>query len=119
MLSSKQWGSAAGGVVVAGCLLSGAAIAQVAPFELNDPAVIASGRDVFASTCVYCHGDEGSGGRAGPLRSRSDLTPDYVFNTIANGRRAGALNMPPWKNSLDETTRWQLTAYILSLGPPK
>lgn len=89
------------------------------PFDLNDAKAIEAGRLVFSSTCVYCHGDEGLGGRALPLRDRDDFTPDYVFTTISNGLRVGSLNMPTWKNTFDETTRWQLTAYVLSLRSVK
>jgi mono/diheme cytochrome c family protein len=96
--------------------LYAAAADAASPVNLKDPAIIAHGSEVFAATCTYCHGDQASGGRAGPLKGRTDLQADYVFSTITNGKRAGAFNMPPWGASIDEPTRWALTAYILSLA---
>lgn len=85
------------------------------PFDLSDAAIINEGRIQFAQTCVYCHGNAGSGGKAGPIAGRTDLTQDYLFTTISNGKRAGSLVMPTWKESLDEPTIWKLVAYVLSL----
>lgn len=83
--------------------------------DLKSPKLIDAGRIQFAQTCVYCHGNAGSGGKAGPLAGNSDLTPDYVFTTVSNGKRVGSLVMPAWKESLDEETIWSLTAYVMSL----
>ncbi|VFU08773.1 conserved exported protein of unknown function [Methylocella tundrae] len=107
------------GVVFAGCLSATAAVAEdsspTPPFNLTDPQIIDEGRVQFAQTCVYCHGNAGSGGKAGPISGRTDLTQDYLFTTISNGKRAGSLVMPTWKDSLDEPTIWKLVAYVLSL----
>jgi len=100
------------------CLLS-PALAQGAEPDIKSPKLIDSGRIQFAQTCVYCHGDSGSGGKAGPLAGRTDLTADYVFQTITNGKRAGSLVMPTWGLSLDKATIWSLTAYIMSLQAKK
>lgn len=89
--------------------------ARAATPDLGSRAIVEAGRLQFAQTCVYCHGNAGSGGKAGPLAGNADLTPDYVFTTISNGKHVGSLNMPAWKESLDENTIWSLTAYIMSL----
>ena len=86
------------------------------PIDLHDPTIIEAGRVQFAETCSYCHGYEGTGGKAGPLKGRADLTKDYLFDTISNGKRSGSLAMPPWKYSLDNNTIWVLVAYVLELG---
>lgn len=83
---------------------------------LSDPQAAALGERLFTQNCVYCHGHRGSGGKAKPLQGRA-FRPDYLFKTISNGKRRGALVMPPWKRSLDEQQRWQLVAYILALTP--
>ena len=75
----------------------------------------AIGQGIFAKNCVYCHGDQGSGGKAKKLQGR-EFEADYLFKTITNGRRRGSLVMPPWKRSLSEEQRWQLVAFILSLS---
>ncbi|RUP08855.1 cytochrome c [Hyphomicrobium sp.] len=82
--------------------------------NLDDPVAISGGETTFYQNCVYCHGSKGSGGSAKALQCR-DMKPDYIFETITNGRIAGANVMPPWKDTFDEKTRWQLVAYIRSL----
>jgi mono/diheme cytochrome c family protein len=81
---------------------------------LGSPESVASGETTFYQNCVYCHGSKGSGGKARQLQCR-DLSPDYLFTTISNGKKRGSLIMPPWKNAMDEETRWRLVAYIRSL----
>jgi mono/diheme cytochrome c family protein len=83
--------------------------------DLNNPDVIALGKARFNRSCFYCHGYEGSGGKAATLQRRSDLTPEVIFNTISNGKIRGSAIMPPWKNTLSEEEITQLVAYILSL----
>ena len=82
---------------------------------LNNPQSALSGEELFAKNCVYCHGHQGSGGKAKTLQGR-DFRADYLFKTITKGRRRGSLVMPPWKRSLSEEQRWQLVAFILSLS---
>lgn len=82
---------------------------------LADPQSVEIGKKKFSALCAYCHGSEGSGGKARTLQGRDDLKAEYVFNTITNGRKRGSYNMPPWPN-LPEQLRWQLTAYILHLS---
>lgn len=79
---------------------------------------IANGEQRFNQSCVYCHGDKGSGGKAKKLQGR-EFEPDYLFDTITNGKRRGALVMPPWKRSFSAEQRWELVTYILSLSKPQ
>lgn len=83
--------------------------------NLTDVALIAAGEKRFNQNCVYCHGNAGSGGKGAPLQGRDDLTPQYVFDTIKNGKIRGALVMPAWKDAFSEKEIWELDAYILSL----
>lgn len=106
------------GVVFLGAVAtrSGHADAVVPSKEvLEDPANVSAGEKTFVQNCAYCHGNQGSGGKAKTLQCRPKLTPDYVFETISDGRQSGSMVMPPWKDTFDEQTRWQLTSYILSL----
>jgi len=82
--------------------------------DLDNPISISAGEEKFYQNCVYCHGSKGSGGNAKALQCR-DMKPEYIFETITNGRISGANVMPPWKDTFDEKTRWQLVAYIRSL----
>jgi mono/diheme cytochrome c family protein len=84
--------------------------------DLNDPSSIATGHRAFNTNCTqYCHGKDGRIGRGPELRNRNDLGADEIYSTIMNGKSEPAKVMPAWKGQLDETTIWQITAYILSL----
>lgn len=100
--------------MVIGILVGSAAMAED-PVNTADPKAIEAGRVQFAQTCSYCHGFEGSGGKAGMLKGRTDLTADYLYDTISNGKRSGSQAMPAWKYSLDDQTIRELVAYVLSL----
>ncbi len=84
--------------------------------DLDDPNNIAAGHKAFNTNCTqYCHGKDGRVGRGPELRNRKDLGADEIYSTIMNGKSEPAKVMPAWKGQLDETTIWQITAYILSL----
>jgi len=86
-----------------------------ASMDLKSPAVIKRGQDLFNQACSNCHGENATGGPV-VFRGRSDLTAEQVFDTISNGRIRGANVMPPWKESLSDDERWELTAFVVSLG---
>lgn len=81
------------------------------PFDLSDESRIQAGKRTFESTCAqYCHGYEP------PLFiGRTDLEPEYVFNTIRDGGK-GATPMPPWGDVFTPEEIWELVAYVKSLG---
>ncbi len=86
------------------------------PFSLDDDARIEAGRRRFGRTCAaYCHGAEGSGGRAPAFKGNPRLTPDYAYKTITEGRR-GADIMPPWGNAFTPEQIWELVAYLQVLS---
>lgn len=85
------------------------------PADFGNPAMVAAGKKRFNQNCVYCHGNAGSGGKGAPLQGRTDLAPDYLFDTISNGKTRGALQMPPWKEAFSPQEIWELSAYIHSL----
>jgi mono/diheme cytochrome c family protein len=87
----------------------------VPTIDLEAPEAIGNGSTRFNQNCVYCHGYAGSGGKGATLQRRTDLTPTGLFTVISNGRKRGALVMPPWKSTLSEDEIWELAAYILSL----
>jgi mono/diheme cytochrome c family protein len=102
-------------LVLTACFIRLAAAAGPT-IDLNDPNNIAAGHQAFNRTCTqYCHGRDGRVGRGPELRNRKDLSVDQIYSTITNGKREPAKVMPAWKGQLDETTIWQITAYILSL----
>ena len=85
------------------------------PLE-RDPDAVAAGRNLFEQHCAECHGDAAEGGKKGPsLRAEQvqNSEPGAIFWLLTNGvvRRG----MPVW-SKLPEPQRWQLVAYIKSLG---
>ena len=109
----------------AACMLIGlafaAAVQASAPPEdiktavLSNPASVHKGEQEFGRTCAMCHGSGGAGGVGKRLADRH-LRPDYVFETITNGLRRGASFMPSFGQKLSVEVRWELVAYIMSLG---
>lgn len=77
---------------------------------------IAAGARMFAEHCAPCHGQDALGrGERPSLRSPEvqQATDGEIFWLLKNGyRRRG---MPSW-SSLPEPTRWQIIAYVKSLG---
>lgn len=82
----------------------------------------ASGKKLADTNCVSCHGasGKGDGPAAAALNPKpADWTSQRVqsesdgelFWKISNGRGP----MPPWKH-LSEKDRWDLVAYVKSLG---
>jgi predicted CXXCH cytochrome family protein len=97
----------------------------------DDPADIATGRELFRQKCESCHAYDGSGKteiggaefpRAPTLRSLAvgDMSDGEIFYHIRNGIRN--TGMPAW--SLPDRETWQLVTYIrhlpqtAALSPP-
>src|SRR5215469_14798647 len=81
--------------------------------KLKDSAFIAEGAKLFLPNCssAYCHGSEGKGGGAPPLRDKG-LETAYLFKTISNGISGSP--MRAFKSELSDEKIWQLVAYIMS-----
>ena len=85
------------------------------PFAGQTDAIAAGGR-VFQDHCAKCHGADGEGrGKKPSLRSSrvQDATDGEIFWLLKNGNLPKG--MPTW-NKLPEQTRWQVIAYVKSLG---
>lgn len=90
---------------------------------LTDPADLASGKDLFISTCAACHGRLGEGG-VGP-----NMTDEYwmhggsvkdIFKTIKYGWPDKG--MKSWKEDFSPVQIAQITSFIRTLkgtNPPK
>jgi mono/diheme cytochrome c family protein len=91
------------------------AASLVPPFDLQDPAAVEAGAQLFRQSCTgYCHGKEGRLSRAPRLRGQK-FAPEYLYARIANGSPP----MPAYKTVLPEADIWKLIAYILSLADAK
>jgi mono/diheme cytochrome c family protein len=77
---------------------------------------IAAGARVFRDHCAKCHGQDAEGrGKKPSLRSArvQGATDGEIFWLLKNGNLAKG--MPTW-SKLPEDTRWQVIAYVKSLG---
>jgi putative heme-binding domain-containing protein len=89
-----------------------AATAQAAP----SAAEVAQGGNLFSITCSssFCHGEAGIGARGPSLRNRN-FPPDFVRNTVLNGR--SGTPMPSFKDSLSQAELNMIVGYVMSLSP--
>ncbi len=82
----------------------------------NQPEAIAGGSRLFADHCAKCHGEDALGRVKRPsLRTKEvqQAADGEIFSLLKNGYlRKG---MPSW-SSLPEPSRWQIIAYVKSLG---
>jgi mono/diheme cytochrome c family protein len=85
------------------------------PYAAQSEAAAAGAR-LFADHCSKCHGADALGrGKRPSLRSKEvqTATDGEIFWLLKNGNRRRG--MPSW-SSLPEPSRWQLVAYVKSLG---
>jgi mono/diheme cytochrome c family protein len=79
---------------------------------------IAGGGKLFADHCAKCHGNDAMGtGKKPSLRServQKEATEGDIFWLLKNGNLGKG--MPTW-SSIPEPSRWQIVAYVRSLGP--
>lgn len=90
--------------------------ARVNPYA-GQPDAIAAGAKLFADHCAPCHGADALGrGKRPSLRSErvQDATDGELAWMLRNGNLAHG--MPSW-DMVPEPSRWQLIAYVKSLGP--
>lgn len=76
---------------------------------------VSRGADIFARNCAigYCHGSEGSAGRAPRIQGRS-FERSYLLKVTREGVPGTA--MPAWKGRLAETEIQAVVAYMLSIS---
>ena len=94
----------------------------------NNPDAIVSGKSVYESNCLVCHGKTGAGD--GPAGASLDPKPgdlgevaendnaDEIFWRVSDGGMYAPFNssMPAWKGVLSEDKRWQVVSYIKTLN---
>lgn len=85
------------------------------PLE-QDPDAVAAGGKLFEQHCSECHGRKAEGKGKAPSLVRNEVqeaTPGALFWILTNGVvRHG---MPVW-SKLPEPQRWQIVAFLKSLG---
>lgn len=96
-----------------------------APFSLNDPAAIKNGQQGYVYYCIQCHGrhHDGNGtvGQSfaplpGDLRSTrvQSMPAGQMFHEISFGLPDG--RQPPLASTISSENRWQIIAFVKSLG---
>jgi mono/diheme cytochrome c family protein len=88
----------------------GQAIPDKPPLDLNDPAIVKEGGELYGQTCRYCHGKEGQGGRGPTLRSRG-FDYRYVFDRITNGYPP----MPAFNRLYTPEQVWKIVAFVQAM----
>lgn len=90
--------------------------AKVNPFG-SQPSAIAGGAKLFGEHCAKCHGQDSLGrGKRPSLRTarvQQQATEGDIFWLLKNGNLGHG--MPNW-SGIPEPSRWQLIAYVKSLG---
>lgn len=82
-------------------------------------AVVEAGREVFATTCVACHGDKGEGNREFGAPNLTDAywvyggTMDTIIASVHGGRQG---HMPTWDERLTTAEIRTLSLYVHDLG---
>ena len=72
-----------------------------------------SGKKIFETNCVRCHGNDGTKGKFGAKNLQKTNLPDSELQRIiSNGKRV----MPAWKNELSDKEIESVKEYIKILG---
>jgi alcohol dehydrogenase (cytochrome c) len=70
------------------------------------------GKEIYTTTCVVCHGENGKGGTHGGPPFTPNLTHDSVVTVLTKGRN----DMPPFGSALSPDALEDLTAWVLDLA---
>ncbi|WP_455757004.1 c-type cytochrome [Sulfurimonas sp.] len=95
-----------------GALITDAEIDAVSKYVANG--MKGAGADVFAGTCVACHGQDGKG-MDFVAPSIATFTPALVTNVLNHGKKGAIGKMPAFKN-LNAKQKEAVGAYITSLS---
>lgn len=100
---------------------------QAEPFQTpSDVPDLVNGQRIFADSCAQCHGQDGAGigelvqnGQVPRMPSFLDAqhvrqqSPRAYYEIITNGNLMKL--MPPWRDSLTVSERWDVAMYVYSL----
>jgi mono/diheme cytochrome c family protein len=89
--------------------------------DIDDPVAMGDlGERIFSTTCVACHGEEGSGGTGPTLNSQQILTSktdEQLRDTIVNGGWRPSSTMPSFGDRLTSVEIDALVSYIRAWEP--
>jgi quinohemoprotein ethanol dehydrogenase len=72
-----------------------------------------AGQEVYATACVFCHGEQGEGGHGGGKVLVDARDPDFVIQTVSEGRR----DMPTFATELTPEQIRDVAAYVATRLP--
>ena len=116
LLGQSQAGVSAGPAEPGPASVPAAVPARPSDDDLRRSDWIAAGRAKFISACSYCHGSKGDAGKVKSFTERENWDPQFIHDTIVNGRTRGANVMPPWGGSIADEEIWRIVSYIKSLS---
>lgn len=89
--------------------------------DLSDPGkALAAGEQIYNSTCMACHGENGAGGIGPVLNSQQILTrnsDEQISQTIINGGRRPNSSMPAFGDRLSDSEISALVQFIRAWEP--
>jgi quinohemoprotein ethanol dehydrogenase len=83
-------------------------VAVASPGRVPD---LKNGKELYTTTCVVCHGEDGKGGTHGGPPFTSALTASSIARVVAMGRN----DMPAFGSTLPPEALEDLSAYVLTL----
>jgi quinohemoprotein ethanol dehydrogenase len=93
-----------------------ASVPRGAPPQAAAPAARApdkdKGKEIYTTTCVVCHGENGKGGTHGGAPFTPQLTAESIVNIVTHGRN----DMPPFGAAFPPEAMLDLSAYVLELA---
>jgi alcohol dehydrogenase (cytochrome c) len=81
--------------------------------EAESTADPAAGQTVYATACVFCHGEQGEGGHGGGKALAAATNPDLIVQIVSEGRNA----MPPLGSALTPEQIRDVAAYVATELP--
>jgi quinohemoprotein ethanol dehydrogenase len=82
-----------------------------APTTRQRTANVDKGKEIYTTTCVVCHGENGKGGTHGGAPLTAALTTEAVTTVVARGRN----DMPAFGSALSPEQLQDLSAYVLEM----
>lgn len=76
---------------------------------LNDPEVLAKGKEIWEEQCQFCHGKNAYPGKAPRLKPRK-YTPEFVYGRVTKGFKG----MPSWSEVYNQQERMSVAAWVKS-----
>lgn len=105
-------------VVVAGALCFAEESAPVKNPFAGSAEAVQEGKEVFATNCSTCHGDDAKGNMCPDITVKAKRYGNAdadLFLTITKGRPGG---MPTWEKTLGTEKIWKVIAFLRSIEEP-